>query len=109
MPEDASTADNRASTLLDICDDGKVDAGLRTIDGTIYLFKKFGFVIIRLDGAKSNVSYLTKATFDFLPYKPDYAITITDPHNARYGLSLFYKVGSLIFIFIEEYPRKKMT
>ena len=70
-----------------------MDAALRTIDGAIYLFKKFGFTIIRLDGAKSNVSYVSKATFDFLPHKPEYAITITDPYNARYGLSLFYKVG----------------
>ena len=85
--------DNRANTLLDLCDDGKVDAGLRTIDGAIYLFKKFGFTIVNLDGAKANVSYVTKTTFDFLPYAPEYAITITDPDNARYGLSLFYKVG----------------
>lgn len=96
VAEDTKTTDNRASTLLDICDDGKIDAGLQTIDGAIYLFKKFGFTIIRLDGAKANVSYVAKATFDFLPYKPEYAITITDPHNARYGYSLFYKVGSAL-------------
>ena len=88
---------SQATTLLDLCDDGKIDAGLRTIDGAIYLFKNFGFTIITIDGAKTNVSYITEATFDLLPNKPEYAITITDPYNVRYGLSLFHKVRRKIF------------
>lgn len=91
-------SETKASSLLDICEDGKIDAGVRTIDGKIYLFKRSGFVIIDPDGDKTNESYITNMTFEQMPFKPEYAITITDQNNVRYGLSLFYKVTKVLNI-----------
>ncbi|RWS14028.1 E3 ubiquitin-protein ligase Topors-like protein, partial [Dinothrombium tinctorium] len=88
---------------LDMCDDGIVDTAVRTIDGSIYLFKNDSY--FRLNRFLNETECIAKISDGWknLTTKPQVSFTITDPKNHLYGKTIFLKkIGRKNWYFVFE-------
>ncbi|RWS29950.1 matrix metalloproteinase-14-like isoform X5 [Leptotrombidium deliense] len=97
-----SKCENKASPLLDLCDDGLIDTAVRTVDGNVYLFKnKHYFRVNQNLDAVDKIEEI-ESTWEKLPTNVEASFTITDESNEFYGKTLFIKVtqnGKSFFVF----------